>query len=178
MFFFWAVYDSLLWNWTPANKSEFYIDNIFIRFDANDPYGRSVLIIKNAARVKGCSELFLFLQIRFIHSLRRMEYTWPILSETKLKGITLNNVQVCLFTFGVKYEWNVNAEHTITRTEQDVLIWHFLYLHRIDLDLKRYFIYVNTFAENNLNRGCFGLIELESFALHVSSCATSACASF
>ena len=34
--------------------------NIFIRFDANDPYGRSVLIIKNTARVKVCSDLFLF----------------------------------------------------------------------------------------------------------------------
>ena len=27
-----------------------------------------------------------------------------VLSETKLKGIILNNVQIGLFTFGVKYE--------------------------------------------------------------------------
>ena len=55
--------------------------------------------------------------------------TWTriyVLSETKSKGITLNYVQVGLFRFGVKYEWNVNAEHTITPTEQDVLIWHFI----------------------------------------------------
>ena len=30
---------------------------------------------------------------------------------------------------------NVNAEHTITPTEQDVLIWHFLYLHSIDVGI-------------------------------------------
>ena len=55
--------------------------------------------------------------------------TWTriyVLSETKSKGITLNYVQVGLFRFGVKYEWNVNADHTITPTEQDVLIWHFI----------------------------------------------------
>ena len=27
------------------------------------------------------------------------------------------------------------SEHTITWTEQDVLIWHFLYLHRTDIGM-------------------------------------------
>ena len=44
----------------------------------------------------------------------------------------------------------------------------FLYLHRIDVGFKYYFIYVNTFTENTLKRGCFGMIELESFALYMS----------
>ena len=34
----------------------------------------------------------------------RDRFNGYVLSETKLKGIILNNVQVGLFTFGVKYE--------------------------------------------------------------------------
>ena len=30
---------------------------------------------------------------------------------------------------------NVNAKHSITPTEQDLLIWHFLYLHKIDIGM-------------------------------------------
>ena len=79
----------------------------------------------------------------------------------------MNNVQVGLFTFGVKYEC-----YDYTDPTRRVHLTATLSLSaRIDVGMTlipnttHIYVYKFSFTENNLNMGCFGLIESESFGL-------------